>query len=237
MSSSLYLQRIKQLSERLEKSQLHSTEEEELLAQRGYSLLMVGDLNEALSDYLDAEELRNLREPKRRIDGYLKKIGVIRWLQGNHQEARLTWLSIMEDIKARNIVYSDFAGGVLNATLLWFASISLQDGKYIDLINEFLQSKVETIESSVWPAPIALFILGKISGATLIDYPVNEPKALQSRMLCQAYFYTAVPFLDQGNKPEFVLRMQKAIEQGEQNPLEEEYFLARHEYANKSKAD
>lgn len=194
---------------------------------RGMAYLNLGEYDKALADFEAADKCFSHSS-----DGYLQSAGVALWLAGRESEAVATWQNLVLAVERRKIKYTDGAGGVSSACLLWFAGARLRLDHPIEVASRLLMTKVASkngrnwrIEN--WPGPIAEFLLERLSEPELREKITDVPIA-RERELCQAEFYVGVRALHAGERAEAERAIAKAAELHAAK-IEHEYYLARHE--------
>ena len=192
---------------------------------RGIAYLNLGLLEHARHDFEAAEQSRGLRA---RSDAYLQWVGTAQWLAGEEREAAHTWGELVAATGRGQIGYSDAAGGVGNACLLWFAAVRLGDAGLLGPARRLLRGQAKKRCISSWPGPIAPFLLGRQAEPDRLLERVTTVPALRERELCQAEFYVAVRALASGQPAEWERGLRRAAEvRGAL--LAKEYYLATHE--------
>jgi tetratricopeptide (TPR) repeat protein len=198
---------------------------------RGLAYLNTGDFDSALADFQAADKAEQFKS-----DDPLQAIGVAHWLGGRRIEAATVWHDLVLATERGKIQYSDAAGGVESAHLLWFAAVRLGRVELLIPARRLLKKKAAkptgglcSIES--WPGPIALFLLGRIKEERLRS-EISDVPILRERELCQAEFYIGVRALEAGERA----RARKAFKRAadlDDAILENEFYLARHEYSKR----
>lgn len=194
---------------------------------RGIAYLNLGQYDRALADFRTADECFAYTS-----DGYLQSIGVAHWLAGRESEAVTTWQDLVHAIERGKIQYTDGAGGVESACLLWFAAVRLEQENVLRLARRLLRNKVKTKAGrnwsiDNWPGPIAMFLLQKLDEGELRER-ISDVPIRRERELCQAEFYVAVRALQLGDR----VAARKAYRRAAQLSVarfENEYYLAKHE--------
>jgi len=196
-------------------------------ANRGIAYLNLGDYDKALADFHAADKCFC-----RTSDGYLQSVGVAHWLAGRESEAVATWQDLVLAIEHRKIEYTDGAGGVSAACLLWFAGVRLGQDNLIEVARRLLTNKAtrksgQNWRIENWPGPIAQFLLDRLSEPELRERITDVPIA-RERELCAAEFYVGVRALHAGDEAEAERALGKAAAMHTAK-IEHEYYLARHE--------
>lgn len=171
-----------------------------------------------MADFEMAEKVNN-QESRIRSAGYLQMVGVTLWLKGGEQEAADLWYSVMQDIDARKIAYTDAAGGVTSGALLWYASCFEGLGHYRKPAEKFLKKKANLKRNRIWPGPIAQYLLGNLPEEDLILLARESKK-----QICQAYFYVGAKALQSGDKKWFREAMASTV--NSECLIKNEYYLA-----------
>lgn len=186
------------------------------LRNRADSSLCLKNYEDALRDYLEVIQIT-----EGRADADFLGAGTSYWLIGYYSEAIDTWK------KGLNTKYTDAAGGVEVPAALYFAAVSQKNESLEKEANKLLRKRWKSKAALNWPGSIAGYLLGEITIDNLINSAISQEfhQTLQSRHLCQAYFYLAVKGLKEGNKLLYLdhLRLCASSNMGY---LEQEYFLA-----------
>jgi hypothetical protein len=124
--------------------------------------------------------------------------------------------------------YTDAAGGVESACLLWFAAVRLGDRRLLKPAQALLRKKRQTKRSANWPGPIAHFLLGEMDQLRLLERVAKVP-ILRERQLCQGEFYVAVKAYEEGDISAYRCALKRASDL-KIALLENEFYLANHEY-------
>jgi tetratricopeptide (TPR) repeat protein len=191
---------------------------------RGMAYLHLGEFQKALSDFRAADDITR-REDGGERPGAMS--GVALWLAGEHQRAVSIWTRGTEAMLAGSIRYTDAAGGVSIANLLWFASIRLHEPAGQTLATKLLRKKLRTKQSQSWPGPISRFLLGGIDEPQL-RAAAARTRILRERELCQAEFYVGVAAFEADRQRYYEL-MRASAKYGSLAKLEAEYYLATYE--------
>jgi hypothetical protein len=212
-----------------------TTEDWREISARGTALMCLRRYEEAeqeirLANQLGSQEKNGASQP------YLEKLGAAQWLLGKKDEAAQTWLSEVEGLFARKIMYSDISGGVGPVMRLWFAGTALARSQLMERGVALARRLSKSSRIRSWPGPMAHFVLGKSKfinvvetrfGFVEIDHLLEGAKSdrLYRRELCQAFFYWSVAERQDGNN-EFAYRLLKSSVDLD-TPIEAEWFLAR----------
>ncbi|MCI0411667.1 hypothetical protein L0222_02570 [bacterium] len=203
---------------------------EEAYASRARAYLNIANLEAALSDYGEAEKIRNASIPDLRFDHYVKMCGVILWLQKKREEARDVWIRIVNAIDADEIRYSDAAGGILNAALVIFSSIFLRNPEHRANAESFISKQIKSKRIDEWPTAIGYYLLHKISESELYDFCKSKSKLMEYRKFSQAYFYASAVYIEKGDFQKFLTLVNESMSVGAKNVLlEPEFYIAKHE--------
>jgi tetratricopeptide (TPR) repeat protein len=194
---------------------------------RAIAYLNLREFDKALADFQAANDCFEYTS-----DGYLQSVGVAHWLAGRESEAVAAWQDLVLAIERGKIQYTDGAGGVESACLLWFAAVCLGQATLLKLARRVLKAKVKTklgrnwsIDN--WPGPIAMFLLGELDEKELRDRIIAVPIA-RARELCQAEFYIGVRALQLGD----TLAARRAFRRAaklDAAKIENELYLAKRE--------
>lgn len=162
-----------------------------------------------------------------RGDYYLQLVGVAHWLAGRESQAASTWYDLVSAMEQGKIDYSDAAGGVESACLLWFAAVRLGQQNLLKAARRLLRKKVKNNRSSNWPGPVAKFLLGRLTPDQLRGKVADVP-VLRERELCEAEFYIGVRSLEANDRPAAGKAFRTAAKL-DTAKVEKEYYLASHE--------
>jgi tetratricopeptide (TPR) repeat protein len=213
---------ITRLSSRLkrDKSSLNYTN-------RAFEYLEFGDFEHALADFQAAEDVEECKS-----DAYLQWIGLVHWLARRKKKAIEVWLKLVLETERGRIAYTDAAGGVEIAHLLWFAAVRQKRKDLLAVARRLLKKKVGqkpyrccSIEN--WPGPISLYLLGRLKENRLLS-EVEDIAVVREDDLCQAKFYIGVRALQAGKKAEARKHFERAADLGRAGG-QNEYYLARNE--------
>lgn len=193
-------------------------------ANRALAHLALGDYAAALSDSRAADELYKRRTGER-TDGYLQQAGVALWLSGDRIKAFELFLEIVAGLEQNDFDFSDRAGGMGSALLLWYSSVVTGSQEGSNHACRFLKSRIDAGGSRYWPGPVGEHVVG------LLNYPALMKAAQQSQPLalrrgCQAAFYAAVCAREHGDRSLSRDLLKFAVEYGEESAIELEYYLA-----------
>jgi tetratricopeptide (TPR) repeat protein len=194
---------------------------------RGIAYLNLGDYDKALADFRAADECFEYTS-----DGYLQSVGVAHWLAGRESEAVAVWQDLVLATERGKIQYTDGAGGVESACLLWFAGARLGQENLLGVAQRVLKNKLKTKTGrnwsiDNWPGPVAKFLLGTLDERRLRER-IDDVPILRERELCQAEFYIGVRALQLRENVAAKSAFRRAA-QLDAAKLENEYYLAKHE--------
>jgi tetratricopeptide (TPR) repeat protein len=192
---------------------------------RGMAYLHLGDYDEALADFREADSLSQAAL-NTVSDGAM--IGVALWMAGREQEAMATWLTGVGASLAGTVRYGDAAGGVTIGNLLFFAGLRLANKDAVTSATRLLRKRLRTKQSIAWPGPVSRYLLGIVSESDMLAGVSNVP-ILRERHLCQAHFYIGVHAFSDGDQVSYFEAMHKAYNFGRVAKLGAEYYLALHE--------
>jgi tetratricopeptide (TPR) repeat protein len=176
-----------------------------------------------MEDYVGAQEaftysLEN--NPNKNEFGYIH-IGVCEWCQGNPHIAVETWKSGI------GCQYSDAAGGMSIPLLLIFAGTVLHDNSLPLLAEQEILTRMRRFGQN-WPAPLARFLIGKITFSELMEIIGTDTLALQDHWYPLAKFYQSVAFLCDGDKKCYIAGLE-TFTSTLRHRVCPEWFLARYE--------
>jgi hypothetical protein len=208
-----------------------------LLDWHATAMLCLGRLTEALEEFrpIDARERAELKGS----GGRTLTLGAILWLIDKRDEAVAKFESAVKGVQDGSINYGDFAGGVSQGLLLWYAGVTAGNATARAQALEYLRDRAARPQIKAWPGSIALFVLNKASREDVLAQAcgVPDPKAAEQlarkdlprrRQLVKATFYFATRSRDLGNEAECLSRMRECA--SFENPIiETEWFLARGE--------
>jgi tetratricopeptide (TPR) repeat protein len=186
---------------------------------RGTCFLGTRRLENALADFQVATELSSDN------DLYPGFIGVTYWWLGKRTEAVQAWK------EALTAEYTDAAGGVEIPALLFFAAHRL-DSKALEKQSiALLRKRWKPRVARPWPAPIAGYLLERISTDDLLATNQFQHPVLECRRRCQAQFWVAVRELVHGRQTGFrqqLMTMHSSVPMQYQSAVisELEYWLA-----------
>lgn len=211
------------------------------LVNRGLSLAACGKFREAADSLMQADNLA-LR-PKATGFRYLSKIAQLLWLAGERRRALEVSRQDVEEIRDGKREYGDFAGGVSNGLVLFFAGVTLRDSGNIELALKFLRSLAKNrARLAAWPGPVARFVLSgttlghlltRASGLGDLKWALHKTQSdlVARREMTQALFYAATKFRFDGLEDRCLELMTACGEIP--NPLIElEWYIARSEIAD-----
>ena len=218
-------------AEKIYTNMIKSNPTSQLFAGRALVYLNMEEFDKALADTMAAEEFSR-REMPDRGDCHLQYVGLILWLKGQEKEAAEQWFSLVREMDAGKIAFSDMAGGVINGTLLWFAACFNHElSEYKEKAEKYLKKKIKLSRAKYWPGPIAQYLLGNLSDTELRNAACEATGLLQKRHLCQAYFYIGVKAFHNGDIENCRKLMEESVKAGKLSLIEKEYYLAKHELA------
>jgi hypothetical protein len=194
---------------------------------RAMAYLNLGDFENALADFLKANQSAAYTS-----DGNLRLAGVAHWLAGRESEAIAIWQDLVLAMERGKIQYSDGAGGVRTACVLWFAGTRLGQQPLLEISERLLRKTVDAKggrnwKIDNWPGPIAKFLLGEIDKQEL-RAAIDDVPVLRDRETCQVEFYIGAQALAMGDES----LARQAFRDAAKLPvakLEDEYYLAKHE--------
>ncbi len=192
------------------------------LRNKVYALLHLERYEETAKLCLDLIERR-----KGETDSDFISLGICHWVLGRHDEAVAAWQA------ACKTKYTDAAGGVGPPLFLIYASSKLGDKKLRGKCITQLRRRFKSRAACNWPGPLAGFAIGKLTEEE-VRAAVDSTPILRERQTCQAAFHIGVQRWIDGDEAGFFEHMQECQEQGAISPLEEEYYLARAELAQRS---
>jgi lipoprotein NlpI len=190
---------------------------------RGVAYLNLGQYDRAIADFKTANET-----DEDTSDAYLQSVGTVHWLAGRESDAARVWLDLVLAMERGKIQYTDAAGGVESACLLWFAAIRLEEDELLRQARRLLSKKARNKSSASWPGPVAEFLLGRVDDGELRQRVASVP-ILRERELCQAEFYIGVRALEVGDSAA-AKKAFGAAARLHPAKLEHEYYLATHEF-------
>ncbi len=190
---------------------------------RGITRLLAGDAEGALIDFMSTRSFG----PSNRNAIF---IGTALWLNHRQHLACKDWEYEIEQLWLKNIVYSDAAGGVLPAALLWWGSAHSGFHMYKDVAEQQLKRLKQTQRCRCnWPGPVASFILGDIDENDFLASAGGSAYAqINLRRQCQAQFYIGATYLADGDEEGYKNQLQKGLAEGS-NISDAEYHLAHYE--------
>jgi hypothetical protein len=191
---------------------------------RGLTLLLLGELDAALTDFLE------VRKPMGMVKRSVPLVGAALWLQGRREAACEDWASEIARRRSGDLTYGDSAGGAHAPALLWWASAHPGLDRWRPLAVDELRrrARAKTCRRSRWPGPLVPFLLGKSSAEGLLA-AVPDPHPFRARWRCQAHFYLAAARLSAGDPAEYREHLARALSEGADAISEPEYHLARAE--------
>lgn len=201
------------------------------LCNRGVTCLLMGDLDEALCDFMDARLLPGKAKSVNEL------VGTTLWLMGNRIEACEDWANEIRRKRSKELTYFDSAGGVEVPALLWWASVRLDASRWRSFAEDELRRRQRTRQcrESEWPGPIVPVLLGERDTTELLSAAANTIRYVGPRQMCQAHFYIAARQLAAGDTGGYIRHIMAAIapnaesHDGDYRILKAEYHLARSE--------
>lgn len=195
---------------------------------RGITRLLVGEMEGALEDFLEARHNPSFFRLQ------VPFVGVTLWLQGKHDAACEDWANEITRRRAGEFTHvTDDAGGVEIPALLWWASAHPALDGWRKTAEAELQRRGRTkqCQRSSWPGPVVPFLLGStteedLSAAVLASYS-PDTGVLAAWRQCKAHFYLGARALDQGNITRYREQLSQAMGQEPSLILHAEYHLAR----------
>jgi tetratricopeptide (TPR) repeat protein len=145
-------------------------------------------------------------------------LGMAKWVLNDIESAIDYWR------KGLNAYYTDAAGGIIIPALLYFASVKLKDKTVKKEASRLLKKRWKSRFSVNWPGAVAGFLLNELDDRKFIESVSSEP-TLQRRQLCQANFYVALKYLEQGEVEKYINHLTQCT-LSEYGYLEDEYYLA-----------
>lgn len=189
---------------------------------RAIAHLNLGQLDLALADFESAEEI-----DKSQTDANLKSLGVVHWLSGHETDAVKCWKKAVDMLERKEIQYTDGAGGVQSASLLWFAGKRLRNVSLQKSANHLLKKLLKSRRSRNWPGPIGRLLLQQIDADSLRSLASTAP-VLRERELCQVEFYISMQLLEHDTQQHFLDSLQRATAHSAAL-IECEFYLAQDE--------
>jgi tetratricopeptide (TPR) repeat protein len=198
-----------------------------LYANRSISLLCMRNLEQALVDLLAAERALPF------AGAYYSKIGVVYWWLGRTSEAVEIWRqSLFPEC-------DDSPNGIDAPTLLLFAASQLRDPQLEDEATTELRKQWEPSRATVWPWPIAGFLLGDVDEEEFLLRRTFLNPTLEARRLVRAHFWVGLAHFRQGHIQEYFDHLRRAVESPPSienrfaTMLEGEYWLAQAELSKR----
>lgn len=201
--------------------------DETALANRGLGLLALGQAEMALSDFRCADE-RDAANHRGRSDAFLKRIGLCLWLLDRQQEALGVWRDTVSSLVSRRIQFSDAAGGVGTAALLWYAGVRSKNSLERTAAEQAIRRLGKRGLPTAWPQSIGRFLIRSEPETDPIADAVLVGGELATRRACQAHFYVAAVLIEQGRAADAAPHL-TAAGTDPTAVVEPEFFLARHE--------
>lgn len=206
------------------------------MADHARALQCMGKLEEALSEYEQANAL-HCEKLNAESQPYLANIGALQWLVGRREDAIVTFRAAVDGILDGSITFADIAGGVSQGLLLWYAGVTAGRAEVTDYALKYLRNRSGRkpwIEQ--WPGPLGIYVLGESSeedvlvkgtGHARLKDAIRHAKTdlLARRQLVQTLFYFAVRKRRDGFEEECRVGMVKCASL--ENPIiEVEWYLA-----------
>lgn len=192
---------------------------------RATALLLLGQWDKALADFAVAGCLD--RASGRPSDHSLLHAGAVLWIQGRERLAAGLWRHAVDEMRRGRFVYTDAAGGVQCAALLWFASAQLGDAALRKVAEKWLAKRAVAAEARAWPGPLAGFLLGEVPLADLEAWP-PATGVLHSRQQAQVQFYAGARALAEKDAERAAQHFRQAAQLSDA-VLEIEHHLGIHE--------
>lgn len=206
-----------------------------------WKLIFAGQYEEALPDISEDNwsqghnlgtlllALRRFEEAEKAFSGtpedtsaHGEKRGTCAWLQNKPEKALQFWK------QAQEALYQDAAGGVIPRALSYYAAIRLGDENEKKLALKGLK-KIWKPNKTLWPGPVAGFLLGHYPEEEFTWHEFNAPPELEERRQVQRDFWKGVVRLGQSDLVGAKEYFAKAYRPCGRGILEVEHFLARHE--------
>lgn len=153
--------------------------------------------------------------------------GIGLWLLNKKEEAINKWQ------KALNSKYTDAAGGIELMTILYFASLRMENDHLKTHTLKRIKKLIASKKAINWPGPIGAYILGNISNDKLLSSVTTVP-VLKERQLSQAYFALAIQELQERNIKNYIERLKDSVSFGPAAYLEQFFYLAKGELESMS---
>ena len=195
----------------------------------GALALSAGDLHTALGAFALSGFLESTGSI--RSDCAYQHAGAALWLAGERHVAAGLWRHAVQQLSKGRITHSDAAGGARSALLLWYAWRKTGEEVYANEAELHLLRLWRKPRSSMWPAPLGTFILGKDTAASVLAI-AEDSGPLRSHHLAQAHFYVGLELQSTGEVEAALGHYRRAEEVAA--PLEYrdiEFYLARYELA------
>ena len=159
----------------------------------GITLLLAGNTERAVEIFREA---RNM--PPKHITTPL--LGAALWLNGEFESACNEWNQEIQRLKAKEIVYTDAAGGVRVASLLWWSATHNGFGHWRKVAEDELKLRLHTSQSiKNWPRPVATFLLGNIQASKLFIEAQNRYSNVAEVQNRESCFYAGAKYLALGD--------------------------------------
>ncbi len=149
-------------------------------------------------------------------------LGTCAWLEGRLADALLLWKDAQEP------VYQDAAGGVISRALCFYAAVRLGDeGEQKQALKGL--KKIWKPTKTLWPAPVAGFLLGRYPEDEFTWHEFSAPPELEERRQVQREFWKGVERLKRDDLAGAKGYFEQSYRPLGTGILEVEHFLARHE--------
>jgi tetratricopeptide (TPR) repeat protein len=188
---------------------------------QAFSFLALHRLEDALRCYRQVQEL----VPG--TDALALRVGVLLWWLQRPNEAIDAWRNGLE------AGYTDPAGGVSCPAFLFFASVRLADRVLTQEANTYLRQRWKPELSTVWPGPVAGYLLNEVDEYTFFRGQTYLNPTLEARRLCQAHFWVGFSHFRKGDAQRYLASLHQAVPVLSATTravmLESEYWLAQAE--------
>lgn len=149
-------------------------------------------------------------------------LGACAGIQESFVDALRLWKSAQEPR------FQDAAGGVIPRALCFYAAVRLSDENEQELALKGLK-KIWKPNKTLWPGPVAGFLLGHYPEEEFTWHEFNAPPELEERRQVQRDFWKGVVRLKSNDLTGAQGFFEKAYRPQGTGILEVEHFLARHE--------